>query len=1482
MLRQGIVDSLEQCQRGWTAEDGTVHPPGSCLSLNRHGLTAHEIAELVAHLPATLTTLDLADNFIGDEGARALAPHLPATLAKLNLDGTSIGDEGVKALAPHIPVALTTLNLSGNNISVDGAKALAPYLPNSFTALDLSGNSIGDENVRALAPYLPRALTTLDLGCNAIGAEGARTLAAHLPPTLTTLRLWYNSIGTDGVKALVADLPATLTTLDLGGNSIGTDGAKALAAHLPAALTTLDLHNNSIGDDGARALAAYFPTTLTTLNLWGNSIGADGVRALAAQLPTTLTTLTLGNNSLGNDGVRVLAAHLPATLTTLDLWDNSIGDKGAQTLAAHLPAALTTLDLHKNSIGDEGARALAAYLPTTLTRLNLASNSLGTDGVKALAAHLPATLTTLDLWDNSIGDKGAQALAAHLPAMLSTLKLGDNSIGADGVRALAAHLPAALTTLDLRGNSIGAEGAKALAVHLPAALTTLNLKGNSIGAEGAKALAAHLPVALTKLDLDENSIGDEGARALAPHLPVTLTTLSLNSNFIRDKGAQTLFDRLDRVRSLQFLYLMGNDIGLSDSLLVRSSMAPKSLIDLWRAQRQASERGDYLLAAKAVVLGNGGGGKTMLTRWLAWWNANESRTSAERSKDRARPDPKAPSPATHAFEQLSYEVPITIDGVQKSLDLNVYDFGGQVEIHSAHRFFMAAKRNIFVILVSRAHADGHAPPRPGANQSEEGRKLEYYLRMASHYGRSEGRGADGKPAIIYQPVIVVVGWEDQRDQPNGRDWPNEAELRKIHPNTTVVRGYANVIDRKTEAAMGIDRVAKAIRVAVNSDVIVNQVKSEGEIAAVKKARAGIRAKMSSQGGFVRALINPLDVVDPETTPTLPWYPALFTEAERSKPISPGGGAGGTSQHEAAVLILRDVGMIHYVGDVAIALRSRDEDSLADVRNGSWASARVGEAGRAGVELRNMFFCPERIKHGVYNVIRSPESAATGELLGTLTDAELRSRLGKGGQDLAKQPGVPASDHADVIKLMQASELIYRTDRAIEGAAGNRWLVPDHLPPATDRERSDVALDWGSATLMWTPLHVPSSVLWRYLAPKVNDQIAWTGDLPRRRDLGIAKFGTTPVLLVARPDEARIDAFVPPNAQVSNAAQREQQRTMLAGRVIADLNAVLGITEARYELDAAERRITDHEIQREILGAWLEGKAMEAGAWRGPNRLTRTGIPQPSDLVFGKYLLVRRLGKGGFGHVYEAFNYSCVRSGKSPSPQRVALKFVPIGVEGSPTHLRAQREYEVSKRLAESCKRRQATNRVVVIRSCTLHDCGSPHAVKVAVLECDFIVGESLLDWAAGASPRSRRERLRVFIDACLGVEQLHAAKHLHRDLKPGNILVDAQGRAHIIDLGSVSGGARSVRVSNFPITADRSGAHVPGTRDYRPPEHGTADEGPCTDVYALGVTLRSILGEHEVDTRLFGLIDTATTHAMKGRLKSVTGFRELLERCAND
>jgi Ran GTPase-activating protein (RanGAP) involved in mRNA processing and transport len=554
----------------------------------------------------------------GTERVLAAVVANASELRTLNLSQNKLDAEDARALAPTLmkTTALKNCSLLKNSLDVESATMLAKI--GTEKGIMLSGmkrdQTVAEFNGQGLQPadailigsdlQFMAVLTELSLWDNQIGPEGAIAIAEALKvnAVLTTLGLDNNNIGLEGAIAIAEALKvnAVLTELKLNRNNIGNDGAKAIAEALKvnAVLTSVDLQINSIGDDGAKAIAEALKVNavLTTLHLFDNNIGDEGAIAIAEALKVNavMTELVLGGNEIGDEGAKAIAEALKvnAVLTSVDLRINSIGDDGAKAIAEALKvnAVLTSVDLRANSIGDDGAMAIAEALKVNavVTTLGLYYNNIGPEGAIAIAEALKvnAVLTSLDLagdpFSSGFGDEGAKAIAEALKvnAVVTKLELNYNSIGNDGAKAIAEALKvnAVLTELWLYGNNIGDEGAIAIAEALKvnAVVTTLYLGYNNIGDEGAIAIAEALKVTavLTELRLGDNKIGDEGAKAIAEALKVNavLTTLRLHGNRIGAEGAKAIAEALKVNAVVTTLTLTGNNIGDEGAIAIAEAL----------------------------------------------------------------------------------------------------------------------------------------------------------------------------------------------------------------------------------------------------------------------------------------------------------------------------------------------------------------------------------------------------------------------------------------------------------------------------------------------------------------------------------------------------------------------------------------------------------------------------------------------------------------------------------------------------------------------------------------------------------------------------------------------------------------------------------------------------------------------------------------------------------------------------------------------
>jgi Leucine-rich repeat (LRR) protein len=261
------------------------------LNLNRCNLTRDDVNTIANSASLkSLTSLDIGNNDIDDDGALALANSEHLRLRSLELRGNSISDAGVTALANSDKLAaLSSLDLGNNAIDDDGALALANSERLRLQSLELRGNRICDAGVTALAnSEIARSLKSLGLRNNlGISPDGVITLAnSDKLSGLASLDLRGNYfVGNEGAIALANSRHLRLMSLDLGGCSISDRGAAILARSDTArSLTSLGLQDNDLGDWGARTMARIGRLDAEIfLNLLNNRISEEGARALSAR-----------------------------------------------------------------------------------------------------------------------------------------------------------------------------------------------------------------------------------------------------------------------------------------------------------------------------------------------------------------------------------------------------------------------------------------------------------------------------------------------------------------------------------------------------------------------------------------------------------------------------------------------------------------------------------------------------------------------------------------------------------------------------------------------------------------------------------------------------------------------------------------------------------------------------------------------------------------------------------------------------------------------------------------------------------------------------------------------------------------------------------------------------------------------------------------------------------------------------------------------
>jgi tetratricopeptide (TPR) repeat protein len=216
---------------------------------------------------------------------------------------------------------------------------------------------------------------------------------------------------------------------------------------------------------------------------------------------------------------------------------------------------------------------------------------------------------------------------------------------------------------------------------------------------------------------------------------------------------------------------------------------------------------------------------------------------------------------------------------------------------------------------------------------------------------------------------------------------------------------------------------------------------------------------------------------------------------------------------------------------------------------------------------------------------------------------------------------------------------------------------------------------------------------------------------------------------------------------------------------------------------------------------------------------RVAEDQSTPVVIARYKIVRLIGQGGMGSVYEA---------EQEHPRRtVALKVIKPGF-ASPVLLR---RFEQE---AEALGRLQHPGIAQIFEAGTADTGFGPQPY----FAMELIRGMSLKEYARERS-LSTRERVEMVARVCDAVHHAHQKGLIHRDLKPGNILVDETGQPKIVDFG-----VARITDRDTQATSHTDAGQLIGTLAYMSPEQVLADPlelDTRSDVYALGVILYELL-----------------------------------------
>lgn len=239
--------------------------------------------------------------------------------------------------------------------------------------------------------------------------------------------------------------------------------------------------------------------------------------------------------------------------------------------------------------------------------------------------------------------------------------------------------------------------------------------------------------------------------------------------------------------------------------------------------------------------------------------------------------------------------------------------------------------------------------------------------------------------------------------------------------------------------------------------------------------------------------------------------------------------------------------------------------------------------------------------------------------------------------------------------------------------------------------------------------------------------------------------------------------------------------------------------------------SDEQAQGKLLSA-----VQDAAGWLADD--VEREAPSLIGQRIGHYEIVREIGRGGMGTVYQA-----VRADEQYL-QSVAIKFVSQGVETRRTLSRIRIERQILATL-------QHANIAALLDGGTTLD-GRPYIVM------EYIDGEPLLDYCSRRS-LSVPARVELFRALCNAVQYAHQMLVIHRDIKPGNVMVTSDGVPKLLDFGI----AKLLTPELVPGVEEATKTlHRVLTPDYASPEQIRGEPlTTATDIYSLGVLLYELL-----------------------------------------
>jgi tetratricopeptide (TPR) repeat protein len=275
---------------------------------------------------------------------------------------------------------------------------------------------------------------------------------------------------------------------------------------------------------------------------------------------------------------------------------------------------------------------------------------------------------------------------------------------------------------------------------------------------------------------------------------------------------------------------------------------------------------------------------------------------------------------------------------------------------------------------------------------------------------------------------------------------------------------------------------------------------------------------------------------------------------------------------------------------------------------------------------------------------------------------------------------------------------------------------------------------------------------------------------------------------------------------------------------------VGLSVADREQFIADLKC-EEEVRRELrnlVAAHAESGSTLENLAAGIPFLASTidGQLQANDVLCGRFRIVRKLGSGGMGEVYEAFDMHLIES--------VALKTIRSSIVGDPEVLeRFRREVQLARRLSGE-------------NLCRIHELFNPMPGDPlrggAFFTMELLQGRTLKEEIRSTGALPWKMSIAIAVELCTALTSMHSSGMIHRDIKTGNVMMAERNgaiRPVLMDFGLARELAKPGTKTEAALT--QRGVR-PGTPATMAPEQFAGEPlSAATDVYAMGVLLYEML-----------------------------------------